>query len=159
VPTSAPVPISASADFAAPPEDVWAVVSDLRRMPEFSPELRKVVLIGGRTAGGGVGQRLLGINRRGAVAWPTTSRVVRWEPGHAVAWHTRESGATWVYEIEPAEVDGRPGSRVTARRVLPAYTLGSRLMTPLLGGAAGHDHELADGLARTLAAMRTAVEG
>ena len=33
--------------------------------------------------------------------WPTTSKVVRYEPGKAVAWKTRESGATWTYELAP----------------------------------------------------------
>ncbi|WP_310964230.1 SRPBCC family protein [Nocardioides terrisoli] len=150
-----PIPISATTEMAAGPDRVWDVVSDLRRMPRFSPELRAVVLLGHRN---GLGQLLLGINRRGPVAWPTTSRVVRWEPGRAIAWRTRESGATWVYEIEPVDVDGRPGSRVTARRELPAYTVASRLMTPLLGGAAGHDRELAHGLAATLARMKQVVE-
>jgi hypothetical protein len=149
------VPISATVDMPASPAAVWAVVSDLRRMPEFSPELRRIVPL--RHRQGGVGQVVLGINRRKGVVWPTTSKVVRWEPGRAVAWHTRESGATWVYEIEPATVDGRPGSRVTARRVLPAYTLGSKLLVPVLGGATGHDHELADGLRTTLERIRAAV--
>ena len=49
-----------------------------------------------------------------AVVWPTTSKVVRWEPGRAVAWKTRESGATWVYEIEatPAATCGRCAAEV-----------------------------------------------
>ena len=34
---------------------------------------------------------------------------------------------------------------MTAQRVLPAFTLGSKAMTPLMGGALGHDHELAQG--------------
>jgi uncharacterized membrane protein len=149
--TSEPLPIEASVEMAATPDQVWALVSDLRAMPRFSPELRKVVLVGHRD---GLGQRLVGINRRKAVVWPTTSTVVRWEPGRAVAWHTHESGATWVYEIEPAPT----GSRVTARRVLHRYTLGSRLLTPVLGGAAGHDDELAAGLATTLERIKAAVE-
>jgi hypothetical protein len=151
-----PAPISATVEMAAAPEDVWDVVADLRRMPEFSPELRRVLPLNRRR---GLGQRILGINRRKAVVWPTTSTVVRWEPGRAVAWHTRESGATWVYEIEPATVDGRAGSRVTARRVLPAYTLGSRMLVPVLGGAAGHDEELADGLRTTLERIRSVLGG
>ena len=79
------------------PDEVWQVVSDLGRMPEFSPELRKAFVLGKP----GVGANIIGINRRKAVVWPTTSKVVRWEPGRAVAWKTRESGATWVYELEP----------------------------------------------------------
>ena len=48
-----------------------------------------------------VGTTVLGLNRRGWVAWPTTSVVTRLEPGRAVAWRTRESGATWTYELRP----------------------------------------------------------
>lgn len=150
-----PVPISATVDMAATPDRVWAVVSDVKRMPEFSPELRKVILVGNKP---GLGQRFVGVNRRKAVVWPTTSKVVRWEPGHAVAWHTAESGATWIYEIDPVDVNGAPGSRVTSRRLLSGFTIPSRLLTPVLGGAIGHDHELSAGLATTLERIKATVE-
>jgi uncharacterized protein YndB with AHSA1/START domain len=149
-----PEVLSASTDIDAPAERVWEVVSDLRRMPEFSPELRRVVPLGRRTSG--VGARILGINRRGLAVWPTTSRVTRWEPGRAVAWKTRESGATWVYELERTSTGG---TCVSSRRVLPSYTMGTSLLAPLIGGAAGHDRELADGMAATLAGIKRAVEG
>ena len=106
----------------ASPEEVWQVVSDLGRMPEFSPELRKAFVIGRP----GVGANIIGINRRKAVVWPTTSKVVRWEPGQAVAWKTRESGATWVYELEPTAT----GTSVTGRRVLPRFTIGTVAARP-----------------------------
>lgn len=153
--TPTPLPISASTEIAATTEEVWEVVSDLGRMPEFSPELRKVVPL---NRAHGVGRTILGLNRRKAVWWPTTSRVVRWEPGRAVAWRTRESGATWTYELEPAGDDTRPATRLTASRELAAFTLGSKVMTPILGGALGHDEELAAGLATTLDRIRDAVE-
>lgn len=149
-----PAPLTATIDVDASPESVWQVLSDLRRMPEFSPELRRVVPLGRRTSG--VGARILGINRRGLAVWPTTSRVTRWEPGRAVAWKTRESGATWVYELEPRAAGG---TRVTSRRVLSGYAPGTTLLAPLIGGAAGHDRELADGMATTLARIKAAVEG
>ena len=153
--TPTPLPISASTEIAAAPAEVWAVVSDVTRMPEFSPELRKVIPLG-RVRG--LGQTILGLNRRKAVWWPTTSKVVRWEPERVVAWKTRESGATWSYECEPTEVDGHPATRLTATRELDAFTLGSKLMTPILGGAVGHDEELAAGLATTLDRIKAAVE-
>lgn len=146
-----PIPISATADIAASPDAVWAVVSDVRRMPEFSPELQKVFLLGSR---GGVGRSLVGLNRRRWLWWPTTSKVVRWEPGRAIAWRTRESGATWIYELEPHG----GGTRVKASRVLPAFTLASKVLTPLMGGALGHDHELAAGLQQTLDRIKASFE-
>jgi uncharacterized protein YndB with AHSA1/START domain len=145
-----PSPISATVQINASPEEVWQIVSDLGRMPEFSPELRKAFVIGKP----GVGANIIGINRRKAVVWPTTSKVVRWEPGRAVAWKTRESGATWVYELEPSDT----GTTVTGRRVLPKFTLGTTLLGPAIGGAQGHDAELADGIRTTLERIRTTVE-
>ena len=145
-----PTPISATVEVQASPEEVWAVVSDLGRMPEFSPELRKAFVIGRP----GVGANIIGINKRGLAVWPTTSRVVRWEPGRAVAWKVRESGATWVYELEPSG----SGTAVTGRRVLRRFTPGTTLMVPIIGGAEGHDRELAEGIRTTLERIKATVE-
>jgi uncharacterized protein YndB with AHSA1/START domain len=148
---SDPRPIEAAVEIDAPAELVWALVSDVRRMPEFSPELRKVWTFGRAT---GTGARFVGVNRRGVVAWPTVSTVVRWEPTRAVAWKTRESGATWVYELEPA--GGR--TRLVGRRILPRFTVGTTLLGPVIGGADGHDAELADGLRTTMERMKARLE-
>jgi uncharacterized protein YndB with AHSA1/START domain len=148
---SKPAPISATVEMKAEPEKVWEVVSDLARMPEFSPELRKAFVLGKP----GVGANIIGINRRKAVVWPTSSKVVRWEPGRAVAWKTRESGATWIYELQPTAT----GTAVTGRRVLPKFTMGTSLLAPIIGGAEGHDAELADGIRTTLERIRATVEG
>lgn len=147
---SVPAPISATVDISAGPDAVWKVVSDFARMPEFSPELRKAFVVGKP----GVGANIIGFNRRRAVVWPTSSKVVRWEPGRAVAWKTRESGATWIYELEPTAT----GTTVTGRRVLAKFTLGTALLGPVLGGAAGHDVELANGIRTTLERIRSTVE-
>lgn len=147
-----PLPISASVEIAAAPDAVWAVVSDVARMPEFSPELRKLFVLGSKQPR--VGLNMIGINRRGFAVWPTSSKVTRFEPGRVVAWKTRESGATWTYELDPAGT----GTRVTGRRDLPEFTLGTKLMAPIIGGAEGHDHELADGIRATLERIKTTVE-
>ena len=55
-------------------------------------------------------------------ARPSSGRPARgWcagSPAVAVAWKTRESGATWVYELAPTAT----GTSVTGRRVLPRFT-------------------------------------
>jgi uncharacterized protein YndB with AHSA1/START domain len=145
-----PAAISATVEMKASPEVVWRLVSDLARMPEFSPELRKAFVLGKP----GVGANIIGVNRRKAIVWPTTSKVVRWEPGRAVAWKTRESGATWIYELEPTT----GGTAVTGRRVLSRFTLGTALLGPVIGGAEGHDAELADGIRTTLEQIRAVAE-
>lgn len=149
---SQPLPISASVDVEADPASVWEVVSDVRRMSDWSPECRRIVVLGSPKEG--VGTTFLGINRRGWAVWPTTSTVVRFEPERALSWRTRESGATWTYELTPAG----SGTTLTGRRELPAFTIGTRVMAPLIGGAQGHDEELAEGIRTTLDRIRTTVE-
>lgn len=147
-----PLPISASVELAAPPETVWELVSDVSRMSDWSPECRKIVVLGSPKQG--VGTKFIGLNRRGWAVWPTTSKVVRFEPGKAVAWRTRESGATWSYEIAPTA----SGTSLTGRRELPSYTIPTKLMAPIIGGAGGHDQELAEGIRTTLERIKAAVE-
>ena len=147
-----PEAIRATVHVDAPPEKVWPVVSDVTRMGEWSPECRKVLLVGAKQPRLGV--RMVGLNRRGLAVWPTVSTIVRFDAGRAVAWKTRESGATWTYELEAA--DG--GTRLTGRRDLDRYSTLTRVSAPLIGGAAGHDRELAEGIRTTLDRIKAAVE-
>lgn len=147
-----PLPISASVEVGAAPETVWAVISDVTRMGEWSPECRKVIVLGSPKQG--VGTKLLGLNRRGRAVWPTTSRVVRYEPGKAVAWRTRESGATWTYELAPTD----SGTLLTGGRRLRRFSAGTKLMAPLIGGAVGHDAELIEGMRTTLERIKAVAE-
>ena len=66
-----PLPISAFVEVAASPESVWEVVSDVRRMSEWSPECRRIVVIGSPKQG--VGTTFLGLNRRGWATDPSTT--------------------------------------------------------------------------------------
>jgi uncharacterized protein YndB with AHSA1/START domain len=147
-----PLPLSASVEVDAAPESVWSAIGDVRRMSDWSPECRKIVVLRSREQG--VGTTFLGLNRRGWAMWPTTSKVVRYEPLKALAWRTRESGATWSYELAPTE----SGTRLTGRRELPSYTIGTKLMAPLIGGATGHDEELGEGIRTTLERIKATVE-
>lgn len=147
-----PVTISTSVDVAAPPEVVWSAVSDVARMSEWSPECRKIFVLGSPKAG--VGTRLVGINKRGFAFWPTVSKVVRFEPNKAVGWKVRESGATWTYELEPTA----EGTRLTGRRDLAAFSSLTKLAAPMIGGAASHDSELTAGIRTTLERIKATIE-
>jgi uncharacterized protein YndB with AHSA1/START domain len=139
----------------APPETVWAVLGDVRRMPELSPELVRMVPL----KGGGLrpGQWYLGVNRRKAVLWPTRSVVTEVEPARKVVWDTRTSGARWIWELTP---EGE-GTRVVHRRPVP------KRVTPIsvafarvfLGGVGDHADELEDGMVQSVAHLKRAVEG
>jgi uncharacterized protein YndB with AHSA1/START domain len=147
-----PTPIAETVNVDAPPAQVWQLVSDVTRMGEWSPECRKVVLVGASRPALGV--RMVGVNRRGLAVWPTVSRIVRFEPEREVAWTTRESGATWSYRLEPAGT----GTRLTGRRDLERYSTLTRVGGPLVGGAKGHDAELADGIRATLTRIKRLAE-
>ncbi|MCL8026472.1 SRPBCC family protein [Nocardioides bruguierae] len=141
--------------LAAPPDAVWRALTDLRRMPSWSPEL--VTMLRLRPGGLRAGQQYLCVNRRGPVLWPTRSVVRACRPCRELSWLTTSSGALWVWELAPAG----EGTRVVHRRPVPEGTTWlSRAFAPLfLGGNEGHADELESGMARTLAGLRAAVDG
>ncbi|WP_170286083.1 SRPBCC family protein [Nocardioides rubriscoriae] len=161
--TSAPAPdtaadreLRAETTVDAPPETVWAALTDFSRMSEWSPELlaMKPLLRGGLR----VGQQYVGLNRRKAVVWPTRSVVAELEPGRSIAWDTRSSGARWIWELAPTP-DGR--THVVHRRPVPRRLtrLSGLFAAALLGGAGGHADELEAGMATTVQRLKVAVEG
>lgn len=146
--------LRAETTIDAPVATVWAALTDLGRMPEWSPELVKMVPL--KRGGLRVGQWYLGINRRKAVVWPTRSIVTRLEPEQALAWHTASSGATWIYELAAA---GERTHVVHRRPVPKRLTRLSAVFAPLaLGGTAAHADELEAGMATTLSRLKAAVE-
>ncbi|HJY71630.1 MAG TPA: SRPBCC family protein, partial [Streptosporangiaceae bacterium] len=63
-------------EINAPPERVWAIVSDIETMPGASPELQAVEWLDGRS-GPGLGARFAGHNRHEAFGeWSTESVIV-----------------------------------------------------------------------------------
>jgi uncharacterized protein YndB with AHSA1/START domain len=146
--------LRAEAVVGAPPETVWALLTDFSRMPEWSPELVRMLPL--KPGGLRVGQWYLGINRRKFVVWPTRSVVAAVEPGRRLVWDTRSSGAQWIWELSP---DGE-GTRVVHRRPVPrGTTLASKVMAPLLlGGNDEHADELEQGMATTVARLKAAAE-
>lgn len=139
----------------APPEAVYAVVSDITRMGELSPECTGGRWIRGAT-GPSAGARFVGFNRRGRVRWRTHNTVIVAVPGRELTFDTRESGARWSYLLEP-EGDG---TRVTERRSeFKARPLAARIAARLLlGGVEEHDQEMRDGLRATLERLKAVVE-
>ena len=146
--------LRAETTVAAPPDRVWELLTDLSRMPDWSPELLRMVPL--KRGGLRVGQWYLGLNRRKAVVWPTRSVVAVLEPGRSLAWDTRSSGARWVWELKP---DG-DGTRVVHRRPVPRHlTLLSKAFAPVaLGGSDSHADELEAGMAQTVARLKAAAE-
>ena len=97
--------------IAASPDAVYALVTDLPRMGEWSPENT-----GGRwvkpATGAAVGAKFRGTNRSGKVQWSTIATVVVAQPGREFAFDVGAGGmgvARWGYRLEA--VDG--GTKVT----------------------------------------------
>lgn len=146
--------LEAHIEIDAPPEKVWSVVSDVGRTGEWSPECRKVVVFGAPRKGA----HLVGFNRRRWAVWPTNSRIVRYEPGRAIAWTVLTNRATWSYELEPT---AEGGTRVIERRELPPSgiaPLAGLLAKAFLGGVDKHDSELLEDMRTTLDRIRSEVE-
>lgn len=82
----------------APPDAVYAVVSDVTRMGEWSPETMRCEWLDGAT-GAAVGARFKGTNKRGIVRWSTKPVVVAADPGHEFAFEVG-SDTRWRYGFE-----------------------------------------------------------
>jgi uncharacterized protein YndB with AHSA1/START domain len=95
--------VTVQREMAAAPDEVWAMVSDVTRMGEWSPEATGARWLKGAT-GPAVGARFAGKNRRGARRWSTVGEVVEAEPGKAFAFDVYAGPfkvARWRYAFEP----------------------------------------------------------
>lgn len=90
----------------APPEQVYALVADVTRMPEFSPELLECRWLDGATEPA-VGARFAARNKaaRGP-SWGNEPVITAVEPGRSISWARTEPLAgtvEWSYRFEPHE--------------------------------------------------------
>lgn len=107
--------VRVSVPVAAPPADVYAVVSDLPRSGEWSAECQGGTWVHGAPAA--VGSVFLGVNHRAEDVvswapvvrgeWRTEAEVVAAEPGRRFSWSMRDSSgrrqdSVWTYDVEPA---------------------------------------------------------
>ena len=149
--------LQAETEIAAPVERVWSLLSDLRAMSDRSPETVRMFISDEPK----VGSRGLNVNRRGAVVWPTTTRITQWKPPThdgtaALAFHVGPTNVEWSYELTPTST----GTLVVERRTaLPKASMTVRFSGKwLMGGAVNHDAELLDGMHQTLAAIKAEAE-
>ncbi|MGQ0805272.1 MAG: SRPBCC family protein [Actinomycetota bacterium] len=104
----------------APPEHVYALVSDVTRTGEWSPECRRCVWVEGAT-GPAPGARFRGWNRSGLVRWSRLVEVVAAHPDREFGWRTlpdrfNKDSTTWRYRL--AAEDG--GTRLTQTYAIAA---------------------------------------
>ncbi|HET7523448.1 MAG TPA: SRPBCC family protein [Acidimicrobiales bacterium] len=95
----------ASTHIDATPEQVWAIVSDLERMGEWSPECYRVEWLDGATSPAKPGARFKGWNRYGLMRWSMTCEVKTADPGREISWATVKGArelVVWAYRLQPA---------------------------------------------------------
>lgn len=97
--------VSVSAKIWAPAEQLYALVSDVTRMGEWSPENT-----GGRWRGGAtapvIGAKFRGSNHRGWRRWSTNCTVVEAQPGRRFAFDVAVGvgvvpASRWTYDFWP----------------------------------------------------------
>jgi uncharacterized protein YndB with AHSA1/START domain len=145
-------------DVDAPVQDVWAVVSDVTRVGEWSHECRSAQWTSG-TARAAPGARFRGRNRARGLSWSRTCEIVAVEEPHSLTWRTVPSrlypdSTEWRIGLQPSE----RGTRITQTfRVLRAPWLLDRLYAQLIPAHRDRDARLEADLVRLGAAARRGV--
>lgn len=149
--TAFPEQGSTSIEINAAPEVVWALVADITRMGEYSPECVHAAWENGAT-GPDVGAHFAGKNKIGDFEWEVPCAVTESEPGSVFAFKAvRDSdvGTRWRYEFVPNDT----GTIVTESVHAP--------MINIEGSPSNFDGRhamLIDGMNATLAAIKAAAE-
>jgi uncharacterized protein YndB with AHSA1/START domain len=132
----------------APPEKVYALVSDVSRMGEWSPECISAEWVDGAT-GPAVGAKFKGRNKQGFVKWSTTPEVVAADPGREFSFKTKET--TWRYRFR----ESSGGTDVTESFDVPEYGRLMRIVAPVKK----REPLLLEGMHTTLKRIKAAAEG
>ncbi len=143
-----------SIEIAAGPAQVWALVTDVPRMAQWSPQVVRSKVKGGEVK---QGAKFANVNRRGPLFWPTTGKVVRCEPHKDFAFRIAENKTIWSFELQPTAT----GTKVIQRRETPdgISKLSQGITKVLLGGPEKFTAELNEGMKLTLDRIKSEVEG
>jgi len=144
--------LQAQIDIKAPVAKVWELVSDFRRMPEWSPQCRWMKPLGPVRPG----TRTLNLNRRGLLFWPTTATVTEVVPQQKLAFKIPLNGTVWSYELQPIP----EGTRLVETRHAESgvSAISNLTVNAVLGGADSFDREMLDGMNASLAKIKSAAE-
>ena len=143
----------ATVEVGAPPEDVWALVSDVTRMGEWSPETTSARWVEGD--GPEPGAKFKGTNKR-RLSWTTTCTVEAAEPGREFTFVAGKD-TRWRYTFEPSA----GGCRVTeSYEILKEPGAVMRFFTKLGTGVSWAERpaDLDRGMQETLRRVKEAAE-
>ncbi|GAC1649836.1 MAG: SRPBCC family protein [Mycobacterium sp.] len=139
-------------DINAPTEKVWALVSDLTKMPQWSPQCRVMKALGPLRQG----TRTVNLNRRNRMFWPTTCTVTEVIPQKKLAFRVNQNNSVWSYELEPTEAGTRVVESRHAENGVTAFS--NMSVNALLGGVPNFERELVEGMEATLSRIKAAAE-
>jgi uncharacterized protein YndB with AHSA1/START domain len=144
--------LQAQIDIDAPAAKVWTLISDFRRMPQWSPQCRWMRPFGPLRPG----TRTLNLNRRNRLLWTTTCTVVEVIPEQKLAFRVNTNGTIWSYELEP---NGQGTRVIESRHAENGVTAFSSIsVKTLFGGTANFERELVEGMNASLAKIKAAAE-
>ncbi|KRC56675.1 MULTISPECIES: SRPBCC family protein [unclassified Nocardioides] len=148
--------LHAEIEVAAPPSTVWALVADVTRMAEWSPQVTSTRLAPA-TPDHAVGTRFTNRNAHGELTWTTHAEITRYDDGEALAFRVEENWTTWTFEL----VATAAGTRLRQRRDAPdgISPLSQELTEAFMGGQEAFTASQRAGMAQTLAAIKAAAEG
>ncbi|HWU32964.1 MAG TPA: SRPBCC family protein, partial [Marmoricola sp.] len=101
-------------DITASPAQVWALVHDVTRMPDWSPQVTSVRLRSGFDTIG-LGTQFTNRNHQGDLEWTTHGEIVRFRVDEEIAFRIEENWVIWSFSLAP----GEGGTRLTQRRQAP----------------------------------------
>lgn len=144
-----------SVRVAASPERVWALVSDVCRMSDWSPQVESTRLRNGFD-GVGLGTRFTNRNSHGDLVWTTHGEVVRFEPGREIAFRIEENWVIWSFTLAPD--DG--GVELVQRREAPdgISALSLELTEGFMGGVEAFTASMRAGMRLTLERIKADAE-
>lgn len=144
--------LRAEIEIDAPVTKVWSLVSDLSRMPQWSPQCRVMKVLGQLRPGA----RTINLNRRKFLVWPTTCTVTEVVPEKKVAFRVDANKMVWSYELEPTDTGTR---LVETRNAENGTTAVSNMMVnAFFGGVQSFEQELVGGMNESLAKIKAAAE-
>jgi hypothetical protein len=141
----------------SPPEDVYAIVADVTRTPEYSPEVASCVWLGGAVEPA-LGARFKAQNKIGKSRWSNKPIVTAVLPAREFAFARTEpfcGTLHWRYRFEPE--DG--GTRVTeSYEVVRPITRAGWIIVSNFGRDKNRRKTMHDGIGESLQRLRTIAE-
>lgn len=149
-------PLQDSVVIDAPLSQVWLLVSDLRRMAEWSPQVDACEFDEGHQSAE-VGARFTNHNRHGELRWRTHGEIVRCVAEREIAFRIDENSVVWALGLEEL---GPGTTRLTESRETPDgisdFALGR--VEKYLGGQDAFAVTMQANVAATLRAIKARAE-